>query len=394
MPIRAVLFDESMSSDAEPHGRGVVPIEIVGWDRYRDAMAITRTRRSCCLIVAGLAMLAACNGDDDATSATVTPPTATPSTRDTAPSTTASPTTSTAPTTSPDTSDEATTTSSSSPPTTSDASSTTAPTTAPTDTDQAAAETAWTELLTATADPGADTNGLDQIATPAMVDQMTTFFRLAGPDGVDVTTFPSATVNGGGTATIEDCIWHSPDVSDDPSFHFTATAQPIDTGYQITGITPQGPGCVPKELAEPALAAYAEFREVTVDLGRNPDPDDPRLQQVASGPTLESFRTAATDLATNGYTLWLGGESNPYPFEFPRPDTIVVDDCILPEDGFGEHDETGAPTGELAIEPGKQPLQVITMVLTDGGWKADNGNILTDFQCDPESLPVLTVVGG
>lgn len=286
--------------------------------------------------------------------------------------------------------------------TTTSTTTTTEPAAPSTDPADAVIET-WTTLLDAarTGAPDADQLAtIEALAGPATVDQLLApLFPEAS--GREIEFFPALTEQGDGTWAIDDCLVMSPGISVGISNWLVGAAEPADdspTGWRISGIQVINlDPCVPRSIADAAIAGYEAYWDAQVVFYDPPDPDSPLIEETTSGLYRDFVLDLIADLSSEGQVLRGRPMTVPEFSSFRSLSEVVIIDCQEVDPQYGVYDgATGERTDRIApIGPGELDLRETTMQLEGGTWKVVDRQGQADVQCrTPPTPPTLRIAGG
>lgn len=197
----------------------------------------------------------------------------------------------------------------------------------------------------------------------------------------------------GDRATIGDCVIalshlavQDPDDADHRTTWWTATAIRDGDDWLIQATNADPTPCVAQELNDQLLTAYNDYREVKNDAWDPPDPDHPRLDDVATGDHLDFLRDFLEQDRQEGVVF-----REPAPTDNAVVFRLeiglgVVSDCTQQVPEFGMYDlESDARLDEEIppVEEGRLDAQSVDFIRADGGWKAEQQNASRDTDCNP-----------
>lgn len=181
----------------------------------------------------------------------------------------------------------------------------------------------------------------------------------------------------GDEARVQDCVItreHPVEASeDDAEFRskgWDAVLVATDDGWRVDAWSLVGASdCVPPALNEELLAAYDRYREVKDDAV---DPDDPRLEEVATGDHLDFLREVREINRDAGVVLREPAPTDDAVVFLIEIGFAAVSDCTEQVDGYGAFDaETGERREDLIPAPrdGQIDLQSVDLQrASDGSW--------------------------
>ena len=313
------------------------------------------------ITVAMLVVVSSCNGDDASPTSTTPAGSAdsTPTSQPSSPSTVSS--VDTSPTTV------------STPPTSVSSSSVPGETTPPTDPvptsqppttvagDFAEAIAVWQAAVTAAAGSG----DVAAAASPAAVDAFTALERFLGEPLVFHTT---ASAGPDGLVAIEECLL----TPASETGALLLRGEVAGDGGRVESLDFEDAfgGCVPADVNEAVLAAYAEYSDAFVEFASPPNPDDPRLDQMVSGSYRQFLHDLLVQLQDDGEEFRGDPPRDAYVVRYLAPDRLLIGDCqAIPMD-FGtfiagtDQRTDGYPQPEV----GQTDYLETTMELIEGRW--------------------------
>ncbi len=132
----------------------------------------------------------------------------------------------------------------------------------------------------------------------------------------------------------------------------------------------------PNSRAGPVEARYVAFWDAVADAGNPPNPDHPRLTQVAGGEQLDGLRARLRDFKDKGYEVRDASISHPTVTQVSHRDTVArVRDCRELDPDGGVYD---ASTGELVdggARQGQHALWAVRLEKIDGAWKVVDADL-------------------
>lgn len=264
----------------------------------------------------------------------------------------------------------------------------------------------WEAFADLRASEPMDTSALENLASPDVV----SFLRSAidatdrnyahtpeeeprGPVQSESWTWARITSNSGSTVVLEACtIFSEPWIINferEPTewlmagMHHTATIDETDTGWIVTDLDYQG-GCVPQELAEPAIEAYIEGREALNDEVWNPpNPEHPLLARYFTEPRLANLVSLLSEHREQGLTLRGEHRLHPVVMEVHSPTELIILDCIEVASDYGLYDlETGDRLPEPPLpDDGQTGITSAHMLLDNGTWKNSEQGGQIEWTC-------------
>lgn len=281
--------------------------------------------------------------------------------------------------------------------TTSTSTSSTTSTTEPAPEEDSPADV-WVDLWAAATTEGSTAVDLEAFATPEVAAQVMTIATIDEHNRRQVlnspNTDPSQTV---GESTVEDCAFLTPPQAETAANFFRGTGSVDDAGifrfdtFEVVSRT----GCIPAELNEAVLRDYADYWDGLNEISNPPDPDSPRLAEIAAGGHLQNLRRLTSDDAANGRYYRDEPTLHPEVSEWRTLSTVVVLDCQGTDPAYGAYDQGTDQRLEIdpPAKPGQRDLREITMVLEGGRWKVVDRQGSTDTTCEvaptPRGVPVV-----
>lgn len=230
---------------------------------------------------------------------------------------------------------------------------------------------------------------IDAVATAEVADQLETIFspEVAGDVEIAARTFENQPVLidiGNGMVQIDDCLQVTPPDTA-PFVWFAGTATAEDGSWRITSIEPKAlGGCVPAEIAEPAIAGYEAYWDARVEFWEPADPNHPLVEQTLTGPQLEVIRDLLIEHEQRGLVLRGRAETHPEVVQITSATELTILDCMIQDPDRGVFDAaTGERTDDIAPVTGDQrDLRSTVMVLEDGRWKVSDVQGQANVRCD------------
>lgn len=252
----------------------------------------------------------------------------------------------------------------------------------------------WVELWTAATAEGSTAEDLEPFATRDVAEQILTIVTIDDHQRREVLNSPNfdpaETVGGG--ASVEDCAFLTPPQAEAAANFFRGSGT-VDAdgvfrfdGFEVVSRT----GCIPAELNEAVLADYEDYWHGLNEISNPPNPDSPRLPEIASGDHLENLRRLTTDDAANQRYYRENPTIHPEVTEWRTATTVVVLDCQETDPAYGAYDQQ---TDErLATDPppkpGQRDLREITLAFESGRWKVIDRQGSTDTACEFAPTPL------
>ena len=253
---------------------------------------------------------------------------------------------------------------------------------------------AWSSYWQAWADVRAsedlDPGPLEAVASAAVADGAIALFerqRLSGQGAIETDVMLHATVVSADvdTATVADCVLLRPSFTDTVGVWHEADLVRTDRGWIVDVVRiPSLAGCVPKEMADGAIAGYQAYYEAEAVFWDPPDPVNPLIDGVLADPQKEFLVGLLGEHRARGVALRGQPTTHPEVIEVRSPTEVVVLSCSEPDPDYGLYDmETGERLpDEPSVREGQRDLQSAVMVLEDGLWKVSDLQGQVDFACE------------
>ncbi|MDP8931366.1 MAG: hypothetical protein M3O70_23055 [Actinomycetota bacterium] len=247
---------------------------------------------------------------------------------------------------------------------------------------------------------GPDVGVFANLATQQAAEALLDLIRAARGDVptnlVGSEVWPSVDISAGGDkAAIADCILvamrpaSQPDAG--PTVHsqvWKGSAVATDDGWLIDAISVGADNCVPRELNQQLLGAYADYHKSWTAAWDPPDASHPLLERTMTGKRLEGIRRLLEADRAKGITFRDPHDplENAVVFELGIGQA-TVSDCHQAHPGYGAYDvETGERLEKVIppVDPGQLNLTSVRLIRTDGGvWKVAEAAARTDTNCEP-----------
>jgi hypothetical protein len=250
--------------------------------------------------------------------------------------------------------------------------------------------TFWDAWVAVRASDDLDPGPLERVAAPDVVAGVIALFeRLrssgSGPVQTGVVLHPKVTDSGADHATLEDCVLLAPSFTDAAGVWYRADLIRTGDGWTVEAIriTTTG-GCVPKDVADAAIAGYGAFYAGWTDFWDPANPNSPLIGEVLADPQKTVITDLLADHQARGVALRGRPVLHPEVIEVRSPTELVVLSCLEPDQDYGLYD---LDTGErLSDEPptkeGQRDLESAVVVLEDGRWKVSDLQGQVDFACE------------
>lgn len=246
---------------------------------------------------------------------------------------------------------------------------------------------AWVEVRGSDdLDPGP----LEAVADPDVVDGALTLFERQrssglGPVQTDVVLHATVTTSDSDRATVEDCVLLVPSFTDAIGVWHQADLTLTDQGWVVEAIRiPSGGGCVPREIADAAIAGYEAYYEAEAEFWDPPDPTNPLLDQVLVEPQKSFIGDLLEQHQARGVALRGQPTTHPEVIEVRSATELVILSCSEPDPTYGLYDLASGERlpDEPAVRIGQRDLQSAVLVLEDDLWKVSDLQGQVDFACE------------
>jgi hypothetical protein len=143
-------------------------------------------------------------------------------------------------------------------------------------------------------------------------------------------------------------------------------------------------GCVPRELAEAAMAGYEAFYAGWPHFWDPADPASPLLGDLLTEPQLSVIVELLTEHQERGASLRGQPTLHPEVIEVRNSTEVVVLSCLEPDPVYGLYDvESGERLEDVApVRDGQTNLESAVMVFEGGRWKVSDLQGQVDFECE------------
>lgn len=250
------------------------------------------------------------------------------------------------------------------------------------------------------ADTPPDASAFSGITTDRGTEALLDLIRAARSDVPtevsDTELWPQVEIAAGGDrATIEDCVIVATRPGGDEEARATVRSQvwtgaaiATEDGWRIDTISPGQDHCVPTELHEQLLDAYAAYHRAWTAAWDPPNPDHPLLAETMTGQRLEEIRQQLEADRDDGIAFRDPHDplENAVVFELGIG-TATVSDCHRARPDYGAFDvDTGERRDDVVppVEPGQLNLTSVELVRADDGdWKVVEAGGLDDTNCEP-----------
>lgn len=284
------------------------------------------------------------------------------------------------------------------------------PTATPTTPDEAAeVETLWATAQTVRITGSFDGGSTDAAAFADVADDDTaeilSAFTIADTPQLDITLdgyelAPVVEV-GVGTATIVDCVLTAirptgSDTGEEPptvtTIRWEGEATRGPDGWRLTDITRGAADCIPRTVADQAIAAYQAWLDGTAAWWNPPDPTHPLLTQLMASPALDDMTALLGNHAELGIVVRDTHDPAGAAVTDLTLDLVTVTDCYLAADGdTAAYDpSSGERRTDLTPEPSGGQRDLIALDVARIGPSA--GKVIgwrsfVDVDCEPGGTP-------
>lgn len=249
-------------------------------------------------------------------------------------------------------------------------------------------EELWIEVWAAATELDATVGSLADVATPEVAAVM--IAAVQGDDGPQRTLIHFPVIDDAtpaGSVEVNDCLSINPPLPETSGdFWYQGSAAFDGAGtLRLVSLEKMSHGCVPAELALPAIAAYEDYWDARTEFLNPIDADHPRLFETTTGDLFAEFLRTLPPLEAEGIEVRGRPETHPWILSYISPTEILVGDCQVsqPEDGAfvtatGERRDDLIPQ---TVEGQRDQLRT-TMRFVDGRWKVEGSAGERDFDCD------------
>jgi len=253
---------------------------------------------------------------------------------------------------------------------------------------------AWSAYWEAWADVRAsddlDPGPLEATASPNVVAGAIALFERqrssgGGPVETDFELHPTVVAADADRATIEDCVLLAPSFTSTVGVWHEADLLRTDKGWIVDHVRVRSAaGCVPKEMAEAAVAGYEAFYAAWPEFWDPADPDSPLLDDLLAEPQLSVIVDLLTEHQERGAALRGQPTLHPEIVEVRSPTEFVIRNCLEPDPEYGLYDsESGERLDDVPpVRSGQTNLESAVMVLEGGRWKVSDLQGQVDFACE------------
>jgi hypothetical protein len=246
---------------------------------------------------------------------------------------------------------------------------------------------AWAEVR---ASEDLDRGPLDAVASPDVVDGALTLFERQrssglGPVLTEVVLHAAVTAWDDDRATVEDCVLLVPSFTEAVGVWYQADLVRTGEGWIVDALRiPRADGCVPREMADAAIAGYQAFYTGWTDFWDPADPESPVIEQVLTDPQRTLIVELLDDHKSRGAALRGEPRTHPEVIEVRSPTEIVILSCLEPAVDYGLYDaDTDERLDDVApVRDGQTNLESAVMIFEDGLWKVSDLQGQVDFACE------------
>ncbi|MCH8899434.1 MAG: hypothetical protein IH942_02935 [Acidobacteria bacterium] len=249
-------------------------------------------------------------------------------------------------------------------------------------------EELWIQVWAAATELDATVASLADVATPEVAAAM--IAAVQGDDGVQRTLIHFPVIGDpvpDGSVEVNDCLTIDPRLPETTGdFWYRGSAAFDGDGTpRFASLKEMSHGCVPAELATPAIAAYEDYWDAQMEFLNPVDADHPRLFETTTGDLLAEFLRTLPPLEAEGIEVRGRPETHPWILSYNSPTEILIADCQLvhPEDGAyviatGERRDDLIPP----IVDGQRDQLRASVWFVDGRWKVGAVSGELDFGCE------------
>ena len=206
-----------------------------------------------------------------------------------------------------------------------------------------------------------------------------------GPVETTVELHPTVVAAEADRATIEDCVLLAPSFTSTVGVWHEADLVRTDHGWIVNDVRVRSAaGCVPKEMAEAAVAGYEAYYEARALFWDPADATSPLIDDVLAEPQKSFIVGLMEEHAADGVALRGQPSTHPEVIEVRSPTELVILSCLEPDPEYGLYDlETGERlSNEPPVKEDQTDLESAVMVFEDGRWKVSDLQGQVDFSCE------------
>ena len=192
-----------------------------------------------------------------------------------------------------------------------------------------------------------------------------------------------------GSVEVNDCLTIDPPLPETSGdFWYRGNAAFDGDGtLRLAALKEMSHGCVPAELAIPAIAAFEDYMDARTEFLNPVDADHPRIFETTTGDLLTALLEDLPALEAEGIEVRGRPETHPFVLSYNSPTEILIATCTMSqlEDGAfvtatGERREDLIP----ATAEGQRDQLRATLWFVDGRWKVEGSAGERDVDCDFE----------
>ena len=246
---------------------------------------------------------------------------------------------------------------------------------------------AWTDVR---ASEDLDAGPLQAVASADVVEGAIALFERQrssgqGPVETNVELHPTVVDAEGDRATVEDCVLLAPSFTSTVGVWHEADLVRANQGWIVDDVRVRGAGgCVPKAIADAAIAGYEAYYEAEAEFWDPPDPNSPLIDDVLADPQKSFIVGLLEEHQDRGVAVRGHPTTHPEVVEVRSATEVVILSCSEPDPAYGIYDiDSGERLpDEPAVRDGQRDLQSAVMVLDDGLWKVSDLQGQVDFACE------------
>jgi hypothetical protein len=231
---------------------------------------------------------------------------------------------------------------------------------------------------------------LEATAAADVVDGAISLFeheRSSGGDAIetDVVLHAKVTDLGPDRASVEDCVLLSPSFTESVGVWYQADLARIEQGWIVDEVRiPSAGGCVPREMADAAIAGYEAYYVAEAEFWDPPDPASPLIDQVLAEPQKSFIDGLLEEHQIRGVALRGQPSTHPEVIEVRSSGQVVILSCSEPDPDYGIYDTDSNERlpDEPPVRADQRDLQSAVMVLDAGEWKVSDFQGQVDFACE------------